>query len=59
MAKMALEVLNKNYKITYSKPELDGQYRKDVSSEKLKKLLPEFEFINLEKGMKKVYEKIN
>jgi GDP-L-fucose synthase len=59
MAKMALDVLDKNYKIIYSKPELDGQYRKDVSSEILKKLLPEFEFINLQKGMKKVYEKIN
>jgi len=59
MAEAALESLGKDYKIVYSKPELDGQYRKDVSSEKLKTILPNFEFTSLKKGMKMVYDKIS
>ena len=59
MAESALETLDKDYKIEYSKPELDGQYRKDVSSEKLRKILPEFKFTSLQKGIRKVYDKIS
>ena len=59
MAEMALNSFNKNCKIVYSNPELDGQYRKDVSSEKLKNILPDFEFTSLQKGMKIVYDKIS
>jgi nucleoside-diphosphate-sugar epimerase len=59
MAEAALKSLNKDYEIAYSKPELDGQYRKDVSSEKLKTILPNFEFTSLQKGMKMVYDKIS
>ena len=59
MAEAALESLSKDYEIAYSKPELDGQYRKDVSSEKLKIILPNFEFTSLKKGMKMVYDKIS
>ena len=59
MAESALKSLDKDYKIEYSKPELDGQYRKDVSSEKLRKILPEFKFTSLQKGIKKVYDKIS
>lgn len=59
MAEMALDGLDKKYNIVYSKPELDGQYRKDVSSKKLMSILPNFEFTSLKKGIKKVYGKIN
>lgn len=59
MAEMALECFDKKYKIIYSKPELDGQYRKDVSSKKLKKILPDFKFTPFKKGIKKVYDKIS
>ena len=59
MAEMALDGLGKNYKIIYSRPELDGQYRKDVSSKRLKVILPNFEFTSLKKGIKKVYGKIS
>jgi len=59
MAKMALNSINKDCEIVYSKPELDGQFRKDVSSEKLKKILPNFEFTELQKGMKMVYDTIS
>ena len=53
MANIALESFDKKSKIVYSKPELDGQYRKDVSSKKLRQILPDFKFINLKDGMKK------
>mgnify|MGYP003637396104 CR=1 FL=1 len=58
MANMALNTLNIDREITYSKPELDGQYRKDVSSKKLQKLLDNFEFTTFESGIKKVYSTI-
>jgi GDP-L-fucose synthase len=59
LAENALGSLNKNYYIKYSKPELDGQYRKDVSIEKMLTLLPDFKFTSYEKGIKKVYDKIS
>ena len=59
MAKIALKVTGKNYNIIYSKPELDGQYRKDVSNKKLLMIVPDFKFTDLEKGLKQVYDKIS
>lgn len=59
MAKIALKVTGKNYNIIYSKPELDGQYRKDVSNKKLLSIFPDFKFTDLEKGLKQVYDKIS
>jgi GDP-L-fucose synthase len=58
MANISLNVLNKNLKIKYSKPELDGQFRKDVSNEKLLNYIPDFKFTSFEEGIKKVYDKI-
>jgi len=59
MAQMALEVTGKDYKIVYDNPELDGQYRKDVSNKKLLKILPNFKFTDLKEGLKQVYDKIS
>ena len=59
MARVALDVTNKNYNIIYDRPELDGQYRKDVSNKKLLKLFPDFKFTQLKEGLKKVYDKIS
>ena len=59
MARVALDVTNKDYNIIYDRPELDGQYRKDVSNKKLLKLFPDFEFTQLKEGLKKVYDKIS
>lgn len=59
MAKIALDVTNKDYDIIYDRPELDGQYRKDVSNKKLLKLFPDFKFTQLKEGLKKVYDKIS
>ena len=58
MANISLNILNKNLKIKYSKPELDVQDRKDVSNKKMLKYIPNFKFTNFEKGIKKVYAKI-
>jgi len=59
LAKKTLGALNKNYYIKYSKPELDGQYRKDVSLEKMLKYIPDFEFTKLEDVIEKIYDKIS
>ena len=58
MANISLNILNKNLKIKYSKPELDGQFRKDVCNEKLLTYFPDFKFTSFEEGIKKVYNKI-
>ncbi len=59
MAKIALKVTGKDYDIIYDKPHLDGQYRKDVSNNKLLKIFPLFKFTSLEDGLKQVYDKIS
>jgi len=59
MARIALDATNKDYDIIYNRPELDGQYRKDVSNKKLLKLFPDFKFTPLKEGLKKVYDKIS
>lgn len=59
MAEKAIQVLNKNLTISYNKPELDGQYRKDVSNDKMKKIFPNFKFTDFEEGIKKVYDTIS
>ncbi len=60
MVDIALKSCNlKKVKLTFDKTKPDGQYRKDVSIEKLKGLLPNFKTLSLNKGIKKVYDKIS
>ena len=60
MAETALKVCGKeDLKIEWDSDKPDGQFRKDISSEKLLGLYPNFEFTSLEDGMKKTYEKLN
>lgn len=59
MAKIALKELGLDLKIIYTNPNLNGQFRKDVSSEKLKTLLPDFKFTSFKQGIKTVYDKIS
>ena len=60
MAEIALDSCNlKKVKLTFDKTKPDGQYRKDVSIEKLKGLLPNFKTLLLSEGIKKVYDKIS
>ena len=58
MAHDALKSLKKDLKIQYSKPELNGQFRKCVSSKKMLSYIPNFKFTSFKKGIKKVYSKI-
>jgi len=58
MANISLKILNKDLKIKYSNPELDGQFRKDVSSKLMLSYIPNFKFTSFEEGIKKVYNKI-
>ncbi len=43
-------------KIIYDNTKPNGQFRKDISSKKLKSLLPNFNPISLESGIKKMYK---
>ena len=60
MAEIAISSCElKNVKINFDSTKPDGQYRKDVSIDKLKGLLPEFKTLPLREGIKKVYDKIS
>lgn len=61
LAQITLDALGKSdWEIIYSNPELDGQYRKDVSIEKMLKIFPEFSFTRFGDGIKSSYiNKIN
>jgi GDP-L-fucose synthase len=57
IADIALESCDsKNLKIFYDKTKPNGQFRKDISIDKLKSLLPDFEPTSLNVGIKKVYK---
>ena len=59
MTKMGIEACDKKHlKITYDDTKPDGQYRKDVDSSKLLSVLKDFEFISLEDGIRKTYDKV-
>ena len=51
--------LRENTSIVFDSTKPDGQYRKDVSINKLKNLLPDFKTVSLGEGIKKVYDKIS
>lgn len=56
IAEIALKACNSdNFELKFDNNSPDGQFRKDVSNEKLKKIIPDFEFTALEEGIKKVY----
>jgi len=57
IANIALEACDsKHLKIIYDKTKPNGQFRKDISNEKLKSLLPDFKPTSLSSGIKKVYK---
>lgn len=59
MAEIALQSLGKvDWKIEYDSEKPDGQYRKDVSCQKMKKYLTNFNFLSLEKGIIRVYNSL-
>lgn len=60
IAELALGVIKpkhvKNFEFDTTKP--DGQYRKDVSIDKLENIIPHFEFTTITEGIKQTYIKI-
>lgn len=59
MALIALKATNNTHmEIKYIPNTPNGQYRKDICTKKFKKLFPNYEMINLETGMKRVYNSL-
>jgi GDP-L-fucose synthase len=57
IARIALEAMNiQDIDIIFDKKSPDGQYRKDISIEKLLGIIGDFEFTPLKEGIKKTYE---
>ena len=57
MAEIAIKACDKSHlKITYDDTKPDGQYRKDVDSSKLLRVLGDFKFTSLEEGIRRVYD---
>jgi GDP-L-fucose synthase len=60
IAKIALKACDAEHlKIEYDETKPDGQFRKDVSSKKLKSIIPDFSPINLYEGISDTYKKID
>jgi GDP-L-fucose synthase len=60
IAQIAIDACNANHlKIEYDSSKPDGQFRKDVSTEKIKKIFPNFKTIPLYDGIKKSYSILN
>jgi GDP-L-fucose synthase len=59
MARIALRVTNnEDLEIRYDNTKPNGQFRKDISIERLKEVIPDYKFISLEEGIKDVYGKL-
>ena len=53
---MALKACDMEHlEIVYDANKPDGQYRKDCSNEKLKRVMPDFEFTSLFDGIKQTF----
>ncbi len=60
IARIALKACDAEHiGIEYDSTKPDGQYRKDVSIDRLKTLIPDFSAISLYDGIKETYSKIN
>jgi len=58
IARITLKALNcEHMTIKYDNTMPDGQFRKDVSTEKFKSIFPSYKFIDLTTGIKEAYEK--
>ena len=55
MAEKMVDISGKNLQISFN-GNLDGQYRKDGSNEKLLNLIGDYKFTKIEEGLKKTYE---
>lgn len=59
IAEIALKACDaEDVEIIWDSTKPDGQYRKDVSNDKMLNLIPDFEFTSLEEGVRRTYKKI-
>lgn len=59
IARIALKACDAEYlKIKYDSTKPDGQYRKDVSTQLMNKVIPDFQFTTLYDGIKNTYNKL-
>ena len=59
IAEIALKACDaENVEIIWDSTKPDGQYRKDVSNDKMLNLIPDFEFTSLEEGVRRTHKKI-
>jgi len=57
MAQIAIKACNKEHlKIKFDPEKVDGQYRKDVSIDKLLTIMPDFKCISLHDGIQRTYQ---
>lgn len=55
IAEEGLRAANKDLKLQFDSSKPDGQYRKDCDNTKMRELFPDFNFLSLEDGLRRVY----
>ncbi len=58
IAEEGLKAAGKDLELQFDSSKPDGQYRKDCDNSKMRKLFPNFKFLSLEEGLKRVYNKL-
>ena len=58
IAEVALKATGKSYGLMFDSSKPDGQFRKDCDNSKMRELFPDFKFLSLEDGLRRVYNKI-
>ena len=58
IAEVALEATGRNLELQFDTTKPDGQFRKDCTNAKMRELFPDFEFLSLAKGLKRVYNSL-
>ena len=58
IAEEGLKAAGKNLELQFDASKPDGQYRKDCDNSKMRELFPDFEFLSLEEGLRRVYKKL-
>ena len=58
IAEEGLKAAGKDLELQFDPTKPDGQYRKDCDNSKMRELFPDFKFLSLEDGLRRVYNKI-
>lgn len=58
IAEEGLKAAGRDLELQFDASKPDGQYRKDCDNSKMRELFPDFEFLSLEEGLRRVYKKL-